>query len=559
MAKTKIKRLIITADCETDPFKKGRIPAPFVWGLFDGEHFTYYENAEDFIRVVSELNAICYFHNGGKFDYHYLFEYFEPYSEILIINGRIAKFKIGRCEFRDSYNIIPVPLKSLEKDDFDYSLLEKDIRYKTDNWRKIIKYLQNDCTYLHKYVMEFIDQFGLSLTVAGVAMKQWQKISGRKPPRSDADYYNSMAAYYYGGRVQCFKTGIVETPFSVYDINSAYSWGMLSEHPIGLTRTILAGDIEHDDPNYGASFFTVRAVSRGAFPYRAKDGSLYFPSDNEVRDYRVTGWELQAARDTDTAKIIDIIECHKYLEYCDFSDFVNHFFEKRRIAKESGDKAGDVFNKLVGNGLYGKFGSNPDEYESNMIVPGDCLSALVSGAIKSKNRVCRFSGELGPWLLSARDLNEEETRFFNVATSASITGLVRSHLWRSICRCGIENVLYCDTDSISTVDFPNGDIGSELGQWKLEGEFIRAGFAGKKLYIMESAPQNTGKVFYKEDGKFKRYKIASKGAKLSEVQLWRIAKGETVLYEPENPSYSVHNGIAFVNRNIKSTNLLTIN
>lgn len=551
---SKSKRKIITGDCETDPFKKGRIPAPFVWGLFDGENFSHYESADDFVRVVSEMDAICYMHNGGKFDYHYLFEYFEPYSEVLIINGRLAKFKIGRCEFRDSYSIIPVPLRELEKDEFDYSLLEKDVRYKTDNWRKIIHYLKNDCVYLHKYVLEFINEFGLSLTVAGVAMKQWQKISGRKPPRSDAEYYTEMNSFYYGGRVQCFQTGIIEKPFKVYDINSAYSFGMLTEHPIGLSRTVTNGDIDCDDPHYGASFFKVLARSRGAFPCRVKNSGLTFPNDNEVREYHVTGWELIAARETDTADILDVIECHSYIDFCDFKDFVLHFFEKRRIAKESKNKAGDVFNKLVGNALYGKFGSNPDEYESNMVIPASCMNDLVSGGLSSNGQVCRFSGELGPWLLSARDLNEEETRFFNVATSASITGLVRSHLWRSICQCGIDNVLYCDTDSISAVEFPNGDIGEKLGQWKLEGEFKRAGIAGKKLYIMESETKDSGKTFYKEKGKFKRYKTASKGAKLSESQLWRIAKGKTVLYEPENPSYSIHNGIKFVNRNIRSTN-----
>ena len=35
------RRIVAVADSETDPFKHGRFPTPFIWGLYDGTH--YYE------------------------------------------------------------------------------------------------------------------------------------------------------------------------------------------------------------------------------------------------------------------------------------------------------------------------------------------------------------------------------------------------------------------------------------------------------------------------------------------------------------------------------------
>ena len=34
-----MKRKLIAIDCETDPFKAGRVPEPFIWGMYDGNEF----------------------------------------------------------------------------------------------------------------------------------------------------------------------------------------------------------------------------------------------------------------------------------------------------------------------------------------------------------------------------------------------------------------------------------------------------------------------------------------------------------------------------------------
>ena len=84
------------------------------------------------IVFLQDKDVICYAHNGGKFDWHYITPYIDDYEPLTIIAGRLAKFTIGDCEFRDSYNIIPAPLSAYKKDDVDYNIFEKDGSHSPD-------------------------------------------------------------------------------------------------------------------------------------------------------------------------------------------------------------------------------------------------------------------------------------------------------------------------------------------------------------------------------------------------------------------------------------------
>lgn len=533
-------------DSETDPFKQGRIPDPFVWGFYDGlmfRHFTH-DTAHSMIEWIADQKIIVYAHNGGKFDYHFLLPYMEPYDHVKIINGRLAQFYIGKAEFRDSMNILPVALKNIEvskdgeiikKQEFDYSLMEKSERYKPENWENIIDYLRDDCITLWEAINKFQTEYGRHLTLAGAAMAQWKKISKKPLPKSTGEYFEIFKPYYYGGRVQCFQRGIIESDFSVFDINSAYPYAMLSSHPYGLDY------IEESEPGNVCphGFYRIRAESTGAYPYREKTG-LNFPDDGEIREFHVTGWELIAAQETGTAGNPKILSGIVHTETQDFTEYIEYFYQRRLTAKATGDKAGDLFNKLFLTNLYGKFGANPENYAEFVILPPEEHDSLLD-----PDNDFTLSGELGPWLLGERGLTDDEMRYYNVATAASITGFVRAYLWRAICQTGRDTILYCDTDSIATCSDCNSlDTGGRLGQWKHEGEFDRAGIAGKKMYIFRGKKQRDGS---------REYKTASKGVKLSNAQLWKVAAGAVVEYKPENPTFSVHHAPRFVSRKITLT------
>ncbi len=103
-----IKRVLATVDSETDPFKIGRYPKPFIWGFYDGSIYEEFNNVRallDFFEkqfTEKDIQYRVYAHNGGKFDYHFMLEHLEADTDVMIINGRLSKFNIGPTEFRDS-------------------------------------------------------------------------------------------------------------------------------------------------------------------------------------------------------------------------------------------------------------------------------------------------------------------------------------------------------------------------------------------------------------------------------------------------------------------------
>ena len=141
-----------TLDCETDPFLFGREPRPFAWGLYCNLSGQYWHTwgkkcTAEIVAILKGLPpGIIYAHNGGKFDYHFLFDFIAKGEEVMIISGRVARAKLFRHEIRDSINILPVSLAKMHKTKIDYGLMEAKVREK--HREEIQSYLKDDCTNL---------------------------------------------------------------------------------------------------------------------------------------------------------------------------------------------------------------------------------------------------------------------------------------------------------------------------------------------------------------------------------------------------------------------------
>lgn len=542
-----LRRPIFTADCETDPFKHGRIPTPFLWGIYTGESYHELATPEQVADFLGPKRAVVYAHNGGKFDWHFLLPYINREEPITIINGRLAKFKIGVCEFRDSYNIMPVPLSMYKKDEIDYAIMEPGERDKPKNMKTIRKYLKGDCTYLHELVSAFIREFGFELTQASAAFKYWYTSENIIPPRSDHDYFMELKPYYFGGRVQCFESGIIKQPFELADINSAYPRAMMEYHPISTRFTV------HDKlPNVchiGPSFLDVECVSRGAFPYRTSEG-LFFPDDGIRRVYHVTGWEYLAALETRTISRVRVVKCYTFSALTHFKKYITYFYNRRLRAKAEGDAATTLLMKLGMNSLYGRFAIDTSDHQEYQLFDKfelwkmqdagyDCAGLLGPWALGATNRYAKRDNN---GHISEQDEEKRDPQYINIATSASITGWVRAYLWRQIHRC--KQPLYCDTDAIAATNLSFLKYGKELGEFTHEGRFCEAAIAGKKLYAFKYAKQST-------EGK--AYKTATKGVRLTPQEIYKIAKGGTVDYRPDTPTFSPIAEPSFIPRKVKMT------
>lgn len=550
------KRPIATIDAETDPFSKQRakdnlLPMPFVWGFYDGglmdadKPFYYFEETAELVEFVRDKEFIIYAHNGGKFDYHYLKDYCSEYDEITVIAGRIARFKIGIAEFRDSWNILPVPLAMYQKQEQDFSIHEATERKKPENWARIIDYLESDCRNLFEIVTAYRERFGTNLTQAGGAMRELDRMNDVPLPTTrSAKFYDDYHPFYFGGRVECFKVGIIDRPFKVVDINSAYPYAMLHAHPYTYDVSITDGDARAGltREQIETGFFEVRCTAGGALPWKDptgqfEEGALIFPTDEKIRTYNVSGWELLAGIETGAVKNVEVLKSHIFDQTTTFSEFILKLYEERKAAKAAGDKAGDLLAKLAMNGSYGRFAMNCKRFKDYQLFPRDKVGWLhpdnYDDWLDVDGRAWTFAGYFGKFVLGQSPIPEERWRFYNVATAASITGFVRAFLWRSICNCN--DVLYCDTDSIAAGEI-QVDLGPELGQWEIEGSFDRAAIAGKKLYSFRYCENEHKKD---RNGKIIRHKIASKGVRLSAMEIESIARGETVTYVPEVPTYKL--------------------
>jgi hypothetical protein len=520
---------IAVIDFETDPFLFGRVPKPFAAGFFDGENYVEFwgdDCAQYLVDYISALETkhIIYAHNGGKFDFFFLLEWLQ--NPLKLINGRITKAGfIGGHEIRDSYAIIPIPLKAYQKEDIDYGCFERHKReaHKSD----ILFYLAKDCEYLYSLVNAFVERFGAKLTIGGTAMGKLREI--HKFPTGDETHDSKFRPFYYGGRVQCFEAGILKGAFKIFDVNSMYPDRMKNcVHPIGRgyacpTNPRLTNSGKLKGFGNRPYFAEVIAINRGAFPVRLKSGLSFEQKEGR---FFTTSHEIETALQYGLCDIKDIIAAYVPKQLISFGDYVDIYSAEKIAAKKEGDKVGEIFAKLLLNSPYGKLAQNPENYYDYRIIKD--ISELTRDEWREWD-LFEAHGEYQIWRKKS-----DAKSYFDVAAAASITGASRAKLLAGLALS--KRPIYCDTDSIICEEFYGETDISKLGAWKCEGEADSVAIAGKKLYA----------AF---DGE-KCIKLASKGARLQPSDVVSLCKGKTVSWNNSAPSFSLSHAPNFVSRNL---------
>lgn len=533
----KKRRPIYTLDLETDPFQYGRDPLPFAAGLYTGDKFVWTwgdDCVEQMHAKLMQLEpGIIFVHNGGKFDLWFLMRWIANRKQMMIINGRIVRCWLWRNdeafhELRDSFAIMPFALKTYQKDEIDYRVMERGVRDK--NKRKILKYLKGDCVYLHELCVEFFDTFGDNLTIGSTSMKYIKKLH----PFECLDEIQDASirdAYYYGGRVQCFEKGIVKPSkgekIVAYDINQAYPYVMSRmQHPIGQPLNVVGNEITDR-----TAFVTVYGRNNNAFPVRTKTGLRF---DVQRGMFSVSIHEYRAAIDTGMFVPEDIISTVEFDKWGCFDKFVEFAHTNRREAQLAGVKSRALLFKFFGNSGYGKFAQNPDNYYNYVIT--DDKTDLNPERDEDGFHPCSIVAICGVIVWRQHSANSSR---YNVATGASITGATRSLLIRALANA--QRPLYCDTDCIvceRLSDVPIDD--TKLGHWKIEKRCTKMAIAGRKMYALF-------------DGK-ECVKTASKGVHLTPAEIVAVANGKVVTWRKDAPTFNMKTHTAtYLERNVKMT------
>jgi len=526
--------IIATLDIETDPFKYGRTPKPFCCEFFDGHTKKQWwgENClQEFVEWLKEQNEHykIYAHNGGKFDFWFLLYLQFLSNPMRIINGRIVEAHLAGHVLRDSLAIIPVSLAKYEKTKIDYNKFEVENREK--HKKEILDYLHDDCRFLHELVLEFNERFGDKLTIGGTAIKELQK--HHDIIKTGESHDTKFRPFYFGGRVQAFKSGLIKKDLKYFDVNSMYPHVMATKyHPSG--KAYLRIDTQFDDyftkdgfykENKLAPYFIhFRGSNNGALPTRIKNKGLSF--NEEYGEFYATGHEIQVALKHNLIEIDEIIDGHICMDYQNFNDFVQTFSAEKIEAKLNGDKIKELFSKLILNSSYGKFGQNPENFYDYELIYMDEMPLPE------------------PWELYIDGMGYEIWRkpalshlYYDVAVAASITGAARAVLLDGLIKA--KNPVYCDTDSIICEDLPGVILDqAKLGAWDIEATGTQFACGGKKLYALF-------------DEKGECVKMASKGARLVPNDIKEIAKGKVINWQNDAPCFKLTGQVQFIERNIK--------
>ncbi len=521
------RRTLAVIDLETDPFKHDRVPLPFAAGYYDGQRYMQFWG-DDCVACLLDFLATCpphviYAHNGGKFDYWYLAHAIS--APLKFIGARLVKARLGRHELRDSFKILPAPLKAYQKEKIDYTIMERNEREKHRG--EISEYLRSDCVYLFDLVARFREQFGDVLTIGGAAMHEIERRYSLPKLNESADA--ALRPYFHGGRCEAFEIGELRPrrgAWKVYDVNSMYPAVMASEaHPVGPPAGVL-----DRLPHRGFYLATIEATSRGALPLRTKQG-LAFPHARDV--FNATSHEIRAARALGLLDIHKVRQCYVWQDTTRFDQFVEFFMRQKIEAENSGDKAGRLFAKLLMNNAFGKFAQNPLRFkEFELFIDEEKCTA----------NGYELEGILGDRIIGARPAAAQHG-WFNVATAASITGAARATLLHAL--HGARRVIYCDTDSIICEAIgPDAVIDPlKLGAWKIETRADTFFIAAKKLY----AAQHKGSF---RDDKGEPIKSACKGAPVPPEIIARIARGELYTAAIEAPSMRLGSPAKFITRTL---------
>lgn len=554
---------IAAMDFETDPFKDGRPVWPFCAGFYDGTiyHETwapYPQCVEQMFEWVASLDQpyLIYLHNGGRFDFHFLFDYVE--EPVTIIRNRLVEFSMdvrrgaAHHVFRDSLSIIPVPLDAYRKEKIDY---DKFMPRRRERHRaRILAYLRSDCVNLWEIATKFHSRFCGSdrelppLTVGQTAMRELRSLYPFDRASEVTD--EIFRPYYFGGRNQCYKSGVIPGPWKVYDVNSCFSAAMRNyDHPIGA---------EFDDGgdrlprNRKVFFVDFVGRNRNALPMRIKETvrgddnrvvSRTYKTDFEVSDGRffACSHELKLALELGLIEIEKINQVWIPLNTTRFDKFVDHWFSEKVSAKLRGDKAGEMFAKFMLNSCYGKFGQNPRDYKRYALLRDQFADERLRK--KGYEPELRLREDLELW---SKPATVHRTAFYDVSVAASITSAARSIMLRGIHHA--RDVIYCDTDSLICAEFDGEVSDTELGAWKWEtakadekglepddprvGRPIEAGYcalAGRKTYCL----------FDFDRGRIRPIKWASKGGDLEPIEIIHLARGGGIEKTQDAPVFSL--------------------
>jgi len=409
-----------------------------------------------------------------------------------------------KIKIRDSMSIYNASLKEIGKA-FKLEKLETTFNnYESESGhiynRRDVEILEYAMREFFKFVKDQ-DLGRLGVSVSNQAMNAFRHrfMHTKILHNSGSETKNEYMAY-YGGRNEMFVRG--EYVLKDLDVNSMYPYVMQNfVYPVKYISKYTNVSVESIRELLGQGkllighFFVNANKDTRYIPYRHK-GKLIFPVG--FFESWISTPEIKQAIDDNIIQMCDTLLVYNGAKI--FEEYVSFFYSLKVQAKKDKNDVLKTMTKLFLNGLYGKFAQRSRE------------TKFVEHRTDYENRLSKdiiHEVEIG-----SHDINRE--MYFNIygdiykssllhdpanysvpAIGVHITSYARMQLWNYMKQAGLDNVYYCDTDSLFVNDqgYENMKLyldDNELGKLKIEkqGKFVIRGLKDYKFLGEDSSEED---------------------------------------------------------------------
>lgn len=437
-----------------------------------GEDFLerFWTDVDKFARASEKL--YMYAHNA-KYDVlvlgcvHYMVKLgyqVEGFSDsnpfILRLRKQIGEDSKGKMRYKSiiilsSTNYFAQSLKSLG-DIFGLPKLEVDYAKPEtpEDWDTLLTYARRDVEILKTAVLSFIDFVdreglgSLAMTVAGQAFNAFRQrfLMLNVYIHSNKEALEVERRAYAGGRNECFRMGRVPDYVYANDVNSMYPYVMAEKlYPIRMVTMWRRATLERVYKAIQDGYLVCldARVNTDIPIYHQKGERLVFP----VGDFWTSLSTPEVVEGFNRGMITEVKNVCLYEAGNIFEPYVRWFYKSRQEAKAKGDRVHDHLYKIFMNSLYGKFGQKNVKWERvEDADPEDIGVMQVYNGLRYVT-VKTFGGGV-----FVKEETEDNLEAFNSfpAVAAHVTAYARMLLWNAMEKAGMENVFYCDTDSLFT-------------------------------------------------------------------------------------------------------------
>ena len=512
-----------TADFETTTdIDDCRVWAYALCEIGNVNNFLYGNNIESFIDFCKnpKENYKIWFHNL-KFDGEYIFSYLlkneyeliedkkqkkdKSFTCLISDTGQFysieiyftcKKKKVNKVTIYDSLKLLNFSVDKIAKA-FDLPIRKLKLDYKA--YRRIghiltkdeVDYIRNDVEIMARALKFMFDEGLDKMTIGSCALQYYKnnckyflKYFPVLPYEIDQDIRRS----YKGGftYLNDIYKGKEVGEGLVLDVNSLYP-SVLHNDKLPFGEPIFfEGEYKPDKlyPLYIQTFTCIFEIKEGKIPSIQLKNNLSFMPNEYIKS-------SQGQLVTLTLTNIDLELFFNQYEVSDivyhngwkfkgiiglFSEYIDHWTEKKIQAKKDNNKVLYLISKLMLNSLYGKFGLNPNTRSKFPYLDHDGVIRYYLTPLEQRK----------PVYIPIATFVTSYARRKTILTSQAIKDF-------TIDNFNEDYYIYSDTDSIHTKKLPEDllrqfvDIDDyRLGAWKLESTFTRGKYLRQKCYIEEN-------------------------------------------------------------------------